>query len=239
MANFNASTHKYKFLRDGNIKLGETMATWSTLMGDEEIDVPALGRKVKGTCQNCSSCKHDCYVAKSYRRYPSVPYGHARNTLGLRFAEDKVFADLDKQLFRARKPIRIVRLNQSGELESEEQFGRWCRLAANHPNTKFYIYTKMFDYVIPGLLAGKVPSNFIVLFSVWHDKGAAEFEMVKHIRNVKAFVYDDGKQLAETPTVYCEAYDAKGHLDHNHSCETCGRCFVPVESWKIVGCHAH
>ena len=238
MATFNEQTYSYHFNRNGNIKLGDTMATWSTLMGDSEYNVPKLGRKVNGTCQNCSSCKDSCYVKKSYR-YPSVVYSHARNALGLRNAEDKVFADLDKQLTRAKKPIKIVRLNQSGELESEEQFGRWCHLAKNHPGTKFYIYTKMYEYVIPGLLAGKVPENFIVLFSVWHDVGVKEYDMVKHIRNVKAFVYDDSTELNVGPTVYCEAYDAKGHLDHNHTCETCGRCFVPVANWKVVGCHAH
>lgn len=238
MSKFNASTHKYSFIREGNIKLGGSMATWSTLMGDEEIEIPTLDMKVRGTCQNCTSCKDSCYVKKSYR-YPSVKLGHARNTLGLRQDENKVFSDLDKQLNHAKKPIKIVRLNQSGELESEAQFGRWCRLAANHPTTKFYIYTKMYEYVIPGLLAGKVPENFIVLFSIWHENGKAEFEMVKHLKNVKAFVYDDDEQLSVTPTIYCEAYDKNGKLNHNQSCETCGRCFVPINNWQIVGCHAH
>lgn len=238
MPRFNKDTFKYRFLRDGNIKLGDSMATWSTLMGSKNVRIPELGFDVKGTCGNCEGCEKDCYVKKSYR-YPSVKYSHARNTIGLREAVDKVFTDLDRQLTRAKKKIKIVRLNQSGELESEDQFGRWCKLAASHPETKFYIYTKMYDYVIPGLISGKVPSNFVVLFSVWHEVGKAEYEMVKHLKNVKAFIYDDGAELAVKPTVYCAAYDEHGKLNHDETCQKCGKCYVPVETWKEVGCKAH
>lgn len=235
---FTAQTFKYSFLRNGNIKLGDSMATWSTLMGSHDINIPELGQAVKGTCQNCAGCEKDCYVKKSYR-YPSVKYSHARNTLGLRNAIDKVFKDLDAQLKKAKNKIKIVRLNQSGELENEDQFGRWCRLAENHPETKFYIYTKMYDLVIPGLLAGKVPSNFTILFSIWHDQGAAEYEMVKHLKNVKAFIYDDGEDLTVEPKVYCAAYDSNGKLNHEETCQKCGKCYVNVDAWKEVGCKAH
>lgn len=240
MAQFDKNTFKYRFLRDGNIKLGEDIATWSTLYSDEDIFIKQLGYAVKGTCGNhCGVCKKNCYVRKSYGRYPSVPYGHARNTIGLRDVPEKVFRDLDKQLSGARKKIKVVRLNQSGELESEDQFGRWCKLAANHPETKFYIYTKMFDLVLPGLLAGKVPGNFTILFSVWHDVGAKEYELVKHLKNVKAFIYDDAEKLEVAPQVYCKAYNDKGKLDHSETCGKCCKCFVNTDAWKTIGCKAH
>lgn len=236
--NFDPNTFKYKFLRDGNIKLGDSIATWSTLKGDEEIWIEQLGLKVLGTCKNCSVCTKDCYVNKSYVRYPTVPYGHARNTLGLRLAFDKVFKDLDNQIKRARNPIKIVRINQSGEVEDQKQMLGWCNLAKNNPKTIFYMYTKMYDIATEVLLSNKVPNNLVILFSIWHDLGVKEFEAVRHLPNVKAFVYDDGN-IQIKPQVYCKAYDDKGHLNHEETCQQCGKCFGKNPKMQIVGCKGH
>ena len=251
---------KAKFTGNGNTKLGRKMGVWSVLMGDDEYFIPELGLTVRGTCGgHCAACKHDCYVRKSYMRYTaratgkcSVKLGHARNTIALRENLEQCFADLNGQLNRKRVPFDQIRLNQSGEIENAEQFDMWCRLAASHPETEFYVYTKDYEIVVPALLSGKVPNNFTVLISVWHEIGIAEFLKVAHLENVKAFVYvDHNKDVVNGWTVadyrergleittLCNAYDIHGKMDHNITCDRCTKCFNRVAKCKVVGCFAH
>lgn len=226
----------------GNIKLGATIGTWSTLYGDEEFYIDYLSMKVCGTCgHHCEGCKGSCYVRKSYR-YGSVMKRHAINTLALRESVEGTYEILSRQLARKRKPFDIIRINQSGELESEEQFAMWCRLAEENPKTKFYIYTKAYEFVSPFLMDGKVPENLTVLISVWHEKGIEEYKSLEHIDNVKCFAYDDGFDYEEkglSLQTYCKAYDEHGKLDHNITCDKCQKCFNRSGNCKCVGCMAH
>ena len=231
---------KARIAGNGNIKLGKSMGVWSTLMGDDTYTVKINGieTSVKGTCgHHCAGCKGNCYVKKSYR-YPSVVLGHARNTLAIRNVE-KCFQDLDGQLTRKRKPFDIIRIDQSGEIENDDQFAMWVKLANNHKETNFYIYTKNYDVVIPALLAGIVPDNMTVLISIWHTFGVNEYQKVKHLENVKAFVYDDNYEYGFTMNTYCTAYNEKGKLDHNITCEKCRKCFNRLNSCKVIGCKSH
>lgn len=236
--------NKFQFLPNGNIKLGAAIWSWSTLMGDYSYNVD--GVEISGTCGNCGACKKDCYVVSSYNIHgKSVIPSHAKNTNGLRYNMGEVFRQLDEQITRRNnsknkrtKKIELVRLNQSGEIETEEQFYMWCMLAERHPETKFYIYTKMYEIVTPVLLAGLVPANLVVLFSIWHDVGVKEFKAVAHLENVKAFVYDDGELNIE-PDTYCKAYNDSGKLDHNITCDKCQKCFNAKLTKKVIGCKAH
>lgn len=226
----------------GNIKLGKTMGTISKLMGNELIYIDKLGTEVMGTCGGyCEGCKKACYVRKSYR-YPSVKLGHARTTLAMRSDLMKAFSDMDMQLSRKRKPFVTVRINQSGELESMAEFIGYCDLARLHPETQFYLYTKASDYIVEPLLAGVAPDNITVLVSIWHEYGIDTYNMLKHLDNVKAFVYCDGYDYSqhglEIQTM-CHAYDENGKLDHDITCDKCKKCFNRLASCKVIGCNDH
>ncbi len=222
-----------------NIKLGK-MASWSTVYGTKPIFVKRMNGYVVGTCgQECGkkgACEEVCYVDKSYWK-PDVVFGHARNTIGLRQTPEKVFKDLDQQLTRS-KTITTVRLNQSGELESTEEFLRWCLFAKRHPNVKFFIYTKQYKYVETPLLDGLVPKNFRINYSIFKKHGVVEFNKVKHLENVSCFEYDDGKGV-EIPIAkkdYCPAY-MDGKLNHDIPCNVCRKCID--RNVKCIGCKSH
>lgn len=238
---FDRSKHKYGFSLAGNIKVGN-IATWSTSLGDYTYKgLNGLLKDIKGTCQNCTACKTSCYVRASYR-FPSVIHSQAINTWGLRNELDKVEADLAEQL--EHRHVKIARVNQSGEIEDEKQFAMWCRLAIRFPDTKFYIYTKMYDIVGKFLDNGDVPPNFTILFSVWHEYGAEEYQKYAKYPNVKAFVYDDGENMHLPTKCYCPAYlvigstgKAKLNPDPKSHCENCRLCID--SKVKIIGCHDH
>lgn len=238
---------RYHFCKSGNTKLGKTMWTFSKTYSDQAFYVESFKGYITGSCIGyCDGCRKACYVAKSYR-YGSVIKGHAINTCGMRYDFEKLCADLRGQLARAckaNKAPEYVRIDQSGELMSAEEFNLlWCALAEEFPNVKFYVYTKAYDIVIPALLAGRVPGNLTVLISVWHEYGIREFFTVAHLPNVKAFVYDD-KQFDYS--VYglarqteCKAYDEKGKLDHNVTCDKCQKCMNRLSCHKVIFCNEH
>ena len=69
---FNPHKYTYHFNIGKNIKLGDKVASWSTLKGDEVLYIPRLNKRVRGTCRNSKFCTKECYVNKSYNRYPKT-----------------------------------------------------------------------------------------------------------------------------------------------------------------------
>lgn len=244
----------------GNTKLGKTIGTFSKLMGDEDYFIPELGMTVKGTCGHfCNGCKKHCYVRKSYVRHTcradgtcSVKYGHAINTIAIYEDIHKAFADIKGQIKRKRKLWKYVRIDQSGELLPGE-FLMWCDTAreAAERGLRFYLYSKAFEYMEEALLAGIVPENLTVLYSIWHEYGIAEFKRVMHLPNVKAFVYVDANRKADgwskadyarygiIITCMCPAYDIKGKMNHAITCDKCEFCMNRRAGCKIIGCFDH
>ena len=249
-----------RIIGGGNTKLGTSMGTFSKLMGDEEYYIPELGMTVRGSCGGfCEGCKKDCYVRKSYYRWTdsetgecSVKLGHAKNTLAFREDMETAFKQLDLQLSRKKKPWDYVRWDQSGELMSELEYRLWAKMFDKHKETASYVYTKAFEYVTPVLLEGATPDNTTTLFSIWHEYGIEEFKKVQHLPNVKAFVYCDKNKDPENgwgPEEYaahgidiqtfCMAYDTKGKMNHDLTCDVCQKCMNRALPCKVIGCWSH
>ena len=232
---FNPHKYTYHFNIGKNIKLGDKVASWSTLKGDELLYIPRLNKRVRGTCRNSQFCTKDCYVNKSYNRYPKTAmYGHAVNAIGLRTCPAKVFQDLHRQLSVTRR-FRVVRINHSGDLENMQELEMWSLLATLHPDFTFYIYTKQFNLALEFIENNPLPKNFHVNFSIWHEHGVNEYFKVAHYPNVHAFVYDDGETYL-TATDFCRAY-LNGKLNHAITCERCKKCYKP--GVKVIFCKSH
>ena len=232
---FNPYKPTYHFNIGHNIKLGDNIASWSTLKGSDLLLIPHLNKKVRGTCKDSDYCSNDCYVNKTYNRYPKTSlYGHARNTIGLRTCPSKVFADLDRQL-TVTKRFNIVRINQSGDIENMQELEMWATLAMRHPSFTLYLYTKQFKLAVDFIKSNPLPKNFHINFSIWHEHGVNEYFQVASNPNVHAFVYDDGETYIPK-TDMCRAY-IKGKLNHKLTCEKCRKCFK--KGTKVIYCQSH
>ena len=230
---------KIKFV-GGNIKLGN-MGSFSKLYGNDTFTTPY--GDVTGTCgKHCDGCKEHCYVRKSYR-YGSVIKNHAKNTLAFRNDMIRAFTDLHLQLTRKRKPFDVIRINQSGEIETTAELCSWIDLARRHPETHFYIYTKNYFAVfemIALLTPDYIPDNFTILISIWHEIGVNEYKLLSGYSFIKAFVYLDGFDYAKydiIPDTGCFAYDKYGKLNHDITCDRCRKCFNRIHN--VIGCAAH
>lgn len=230
------------FTKNGNIKLGGNVWTFSKLFGDFNYTIEDDNgmHEIIGSCGHyCNGCKKACYVKSSYR-YPSVVKCHTENTMAFREDIGGAFNDLYNQISNARNKPDLIRINQSGEIESHNGFILWCSLAMCFPYVKFWVYTKAFDLVkasIPYL-----PENLTVNFSIWHEYGLEEYIEAKNFKGVNAFAYVDkdftieryqAEGLAIQTT--CKAYE-NGKLNHSITCHKCGKCF---HSGLVIGCNEH
>ena len=241
---------------NGNIKVGN-IATFSKLPGDMEYNTKY--GKVTGTCGEC--CEHcgrwtngkrpPCYVYKSHR-YPSVIDSQARNTLSVINDCELAFRQLSDSLKRKRKKPVAGRYDQSGEVIGTSEYHGMCSVAIDHKDMPFYLYTKKYGVVVPMLLNGEAPNNFITLISIWHEQGIDEYLKVAHLPNVKAFVYCDKnkdaingwgvEEYAQHGIIiqtFCGAYDIKGKMNHNVTCDICKKCFNRSCKAKVIGTWDH
>ena len=137
-----------------------------------------------------------------------------------------------KEILDDLKQMRARLIKQLGPLG---KYDGWNLKRGRNPEARSTYY----DVVIPALLAGNVPENMTVLISIWHKFGVNEFEKVKNLPNVKAFVYDDNYKYGFVIDTYCKAYDEHGKLDHNITCDKCKKCFNRLNNCKVIGCKAH
>ena len=237
-----------RMVKNGNIKIGQTMWSWNKLAGNGEI------AGCKGTCgKHCNGCynaenprKSPCYVFKSYNLYgwdhSSVVRGHVRNTNIMRNDIDHAFSDIRLQLARAKKKPSAVRIHASGELESAQELREWIETAGMFPEIPFYVYTKAYeilDEVLSDMDNDTMPDNFFINVSIWHENGIDTYNKWKHLDCVRGFVYDDGYDYGDKLKIncYCPAYDKNGKLHHDLTCDKCKICFQSKA--KVCGCYNH
>lgn len=237
-----------RMIKNGNIKIGNTMWTWNKLAGSGVI------AGCQGTCGNhCNGCynadnprKSPCYVFKSYNIYgwdhSSVVRGHVRNTNIMRSDIHHAFSDIRLQLKRAKKKPSAVRIHSAGELETAQELREWIETASMFPSTPFYVYTKAYeilDEVLSEFDNETIPENFFINVSIWHENGIYTYNRWKHLNCVRAFVYDDGYDYSDKIRIdcYCPAYDKSGKLHHDLTCDKCKICFQ--RKAKVCGCYDH
>ena len=237
-----------RMVKNGNIKIGQTMWSWNKLAGSGEI------AGCKGTCgEHCSGCynaenprKSPCYVFKSYvmRGWDtsSVVKGHVRNTNIMRNDINHAFSDIRLQLARAKKRPSAIRIHASGELESAQELREWIKTAEMFPEIPFYVYTKAYeilDEVLSEMSNDTMPSNMFINVSIWHENGIDVYNKWKHLNCIRAFVYDDGYEYGDKLKIdcYCPAYDKNGKLHHDLTCDKCKICFQ--RKAKVCGCYNH
>ena len=235
-----------KFVKNGNIKIGNTMWSWNKLAGNGVI------AGCQGTCgEHCHGCynvedprKSPCYVFKSYNIYgwdhSTVVKAHIRNTNVMRGNIETAFKDIRLQLKRARKKPSAVRIHAAGELETAHELRGWIETSKMAQDIPFYIYTKAYE-VLDEVLSSVdvIPPNFFVNVSIWHENGIDIYNKWKHLDNIRAFVYDDGYDYSKLIRMdcYCPAYDKNGKLSHELTCDRCKICFQ--KKAKVCGCYSH
>lgn len=197
-----------------------------------------------GTCGavDCSACVKQCYAVSMVKRYKDARIHRIENTLQLRENITQHFDDIRAAILRDH--IRMVRYTDSGEIESYQQFFKLVNLALGLPSVRFYLYTK--NYAVLREFFGRgdqfeLPTNLVVLISIWEDLGEKEYMEFRHHRNIKAFAV---KPATVKPEIMCPAYKkdpktGRVKLNAEMTCAKCGLCIGTRGNADIIGCLEH
>ena len=180
------STQKRDLLRKGNSELaGLGIFVWS---------IPALVAKsdkfgrIK-TCPNAGICAALCYARTGRYTFRPVVNAHTKNLeeyMSDPFAwKQKLQNELKARKFRptgkahsfdweTRQDFdwwvtsggKAVRIHDAGDFFSYRYLLDWLDIADNNPNILFYTYSKQVSDFKKANKEGKIPKNFIVIFSM-------------------------------------------------------------------------
>ena len=210
----------------GNSKIGKGVFNISLLPSDELLTKKdgTILTNIVGTCKGCcDGCKHACYAVNScvYHHNSVIP-AWGENTILARENMTEFFHQLD--VFFSENIVSVFRWHVGGEFFSKEYMKAVYDFCANHPETRFYCYTKRFTWLEE--LHEFKPTNLVVNVSIWHNN-------YNNPLNYPTFIYDDGidENIAKLP--HCPAVDKDGH-ETGVTCAKCRRCFTAKENNNIV-----
>ena len=209
----------------GNTKIGG-IYNISLLPSNEPLTLKngTVLTNIKGTCGGCcDGCKNACYAVNSciYHHNSVIP-AWGDNTILAREDMAEFFHQLD-DIF-SKNIIGVFRWHVGGEFFSENYMENVYKFCANHPDTKFYVYTKRFEWVEQ--LDSIKPSNLVVNVSIWHNN-------YDNPLNYPEFIYDDGNDKEVSALRHCPAVDKDGH-ETGITCAQCRRCFTAPKGDRIA-----
>ena len=141
------------------------------------------------TCPNAATCAKGCYAVTGLYRLP-------RNK---RISEERFRLSLSKTFVRVisdeikRRNVLRLRIHDSGDFYNEDYLEKWIAIANANPNTEFYTYTKMIGLLKRYDNAGKIPSNFKVVYSF----GGKEDRLIDVKKDLHSYVFESQQKLQE------------------------------------------
>ncbi len=128
---------------------------------------------VVNTCPGAGSCKVDCFAMKGGKvQFKAAWLSDGRILTYLLNDPDGFFNQLSNEITKEEKAGQkggytvTIRWHDAGDFFSPEYLDLALKMAAKHPNVKFYAYTKM-----AGAALAQKPSNFIINWSEGANTG--------------------------------------------------------------------
>ena len=128
---------------------------------------------IVNTCPGAGSCKVDCFAMKGGKvQFKAAWQSDGRILTYLLNDPDGFFSQLSNEISKEEKLGQkggytvTIRWHDAGDFFSPEYLDLALKMAAKHPDTKFYAYTKM-----AGAALGSKPPNFIINWSEGANTG--------------------------------------------------------------------
>lgn len=198
-----------ELLKEGNVKTGKQVYTWSVLPGTETVSIEYRGMVIesKGTCVcDCIGC----YAKTGFYRMSGVIASLALNTHLVNKYPDFVRRAIMAQLETIGRGE--VRIHAAGDFNTEnpsQYAGMWRDIASKNPSFRFWTYTKVkrFETLFDHLKNANIVKSVIPGIGI-------NFGTCEYIINAYCTLRDMGLPV----------YICKCGIDKNQHCENCGVC---------------
>ena len=150
-----------------------------------------------GACRAAAGCyaKNGSYIWKNCIEANEWRYELTKD-------KDNFFRLMDADLKKS--PPQAMRVHDSGDFYSPAYLDTWLELAKANPKVLFYAYTKSVKFVKDAQAAGKVPKNFVFIFSY----GGNQDKMIDPAVDRHAKVFGTLEELEAADYVYAGSDDS-------------------------------
>lgn len=139
------------------------------------------------TCPNAAACAKGCYATQGAYIFSNVAkVFEARLKLAL---SSKFVRVINAEL--QRRNVQRVRVHDSGDFFSVEYLDKWISIMRANPNVQFYAYTKRVSLFKRYTDEGRIPPNFIVIYSY----GGTEDRLINRLTDRHSWVFSSAEEL--------------------------------------------
>jgi hypothetical protein len=132
-------------------------------------------------CKNAKECIKFCYAQNGAYNWNNTKIAYYNRFLITR--KNDIFVDVIDNAIKTKK-VDFLRIHDSGDFYNKTYFYNWLKIAKLNPQTKFYAYTNMINFVRN--YKNDIPSNFDFIFS---DSGVMTNKIDKNSeRHTKIFL---------------------------------------------------
>ena len=166
------------------------------------------------TCRQNAPCYRDCYARRGHMALKSYRDKMQKNLNIYQENPDVYYNLIHAELILV--PYKYFRWFVSGDMPDEKFFSQIAvRLAEEHKDTQFLMFTKKYEYVNAFVSEGNsIPSNLNVVFSCWGNF------MPKNPYNLP------------TSHVRFKKAELNSHIPANAT-ECAGKCYQCMECWTL------
>ncbi len=160
-------------------------------------------------CGNCKECAKRCYAKQQYQQYPNTRKAYDNNFELAKNERTEYFKQIDGYI--KYKRVKLFRWHVSGDILNEGYFKGLVEVTDNNKDTKFIVFTKMYDLVNSFYKNNcYIPNNLTIIFSAWPGL---------KMDNPNKFPVAYMKDQAGKAKIPANAKECKGN------CEKCLMCF--------------
>ena len=153
------NNYKLSFSTSGNAKLDKTIAVLSLPSGftcPGAAECLAKADRDTGKITDGPLAKYRCFAASAEAAFSSVRKQRWYNHLLL--FEAKTKDNMAELIERSLPKNEVIRIHVGGDFFSQTYFDAWLKVIKNHPEKRFYAYTKSLKFWVARLL--DIPPNF-------------------------------------------------------------------------------
>lgn len=149
------------------------------------------------TCPNAAACAKGCYATQGAYTFSNVAKVFEQR---LKLSLTPKFVQIINAEIK-RRNVKRVRIHDSGDFYNVEYLEKWLKIMVANPDCQFYCYTKMVSTFKQYSNSGRIPDNFVVIYSF----GGTEDKLIDRDNDRHSWVFSTVEALVKAG--YADAHE--------------------------------
>jgi hypothetical protein len=164
------------------------------------------------TCPNAGVCGAFCYAKNGTYLFPKVRAAHIKKLEMVLNDPEGFKIEMSSELLNKKYKGKFIRIHDAGDFFAEWYAEIWLKIAALHPDKKFYSYTKEVAMFNKLRESGAIPENFITIYSF----GGKQDHLIDKSNDRHSDVFPDLEAMLESGYIDIAEDDSLAATSPNH-----------------------